>query len=254
MLVSISAWTRMRWRRGYRSQFGSTRPASLIRSNATKMTKTHAHPRRQCVVTLKDVNPGQFTALKAVFALYFLAPAGPSLAAHGSPKIQLTFPATRPSRTIPSLKSDIRKTGGGGGERRWIQPDLCSGSTIAGAAPQPRCDARVRCQLVIWPDYRFLRRQPSLGDTPLVVVVMQKSRTSVWGRGEMSHQQTIQSRVSLLWFNAPRLITLSNQNHGCLSPAHLTCYVPHSRDNFQPYSREIFCVCGIWKHWFDFHI
>lgn len=145
MLVSISDRTRMRWRRGYRSQFGSTRPASLIRSNATKMTKSHA----RCVVALKDVNPGQFAALTAVFTLYFVAPVGPSLAAHGSPKIQLTFPATRPSRTIPSLKSDIRKTGGGGGERRWIQPDLYSGLTIAGAAPQPRCDASVRCQLVI---------------------------------------------------------------------------------------------------------
>lgn len=198
------------------------------------------------MVTLKDVTPGQFAALNAVLTLDSLAPVGPSLAAHGSPKIQLTFPATRPSRTIPSLKSDIRKTGGGGGERRWIQPDLCSGLTMAGAAPQPRCDASVRSQLVIGPDYRFLRRQPSLGDTPLVVV-MRRSRTSVWGRGEMSNQQTIQSHVMLLWFNEPRGITLSNHNHGGLSPAHSTCYVGHSRDNFQPYSREIFCVCGIWK-------
>lgn len=136
----------MRWRRGYRSQFGSTRPASLIRPNATKIAKPHV---LSYVVTFKDVNPGRLTALKAIFTLYFLVPVGPSLAAHGSPKIQLTFPATRPSRTIPSLKSDIRKTGGGGGERRWIQPDLCSGLTIAGAAPQPRCDTSVRCQLVI---------------------------------------------------------------------------------------------------------
>lgn len=96
------------------------------------------------VVRVKDVNPGQLAALKAIFILYFLVPVGPFLAAHGSPKIQLTFPATRPSRTIPSLKSDIRKTGGGGGERRWIQPDLGSGLKIAGAAPQPRCDASER--------------------------------------------------------------------------------------------------------------
>lgn len=96
------------------------------------------------VVSVRHVNPGQLTASKAIFTLCFLVPVGPSLAAHGSPKIQLTFPATRPSRTIPSLKSDIRKTGGGGGERRWIQPDLGSGLKIAGAAPQPRCDASVR--------------------------------------------------------------------------------------------------------------
>lgn len=101
------------------------------------------------VVRLEDVNPGQLTALKAIFILYFLVPVGPFLAAHGSPKIQLTFPATRPSRTIPSLKSDIRKTGDGGGQRRWIQPDLGSGLKIAGAAPQPRCDASVRWPLVI---------------------------------------------------------------------------------------------------------
>lgn len=37
------------------------------------------------VVRVKDVNPGQLTALKAIFMLYFLFPVGPSLTAHGSP-------------------------------------------------------------------------------------------------------------------------------------------------------------------------
>lgn len=68
----------------------------------------------------------------------FVIPAGPPPAAHGSPGIQLTFPATRPSRTIPSLKSDIRRTGGGDRQRRGFQPKRYSGLKLAGAAPQPR--------------------------------------------------------------------------------------------------------------------
>ncbi|MEQ2187645.1 hypothetical protein GOODEAATRI_006788 [Goodea atripinnis] len=49
-------------------------------------------------------------------------PAGPPPAAHGSTGIELTFPATRPSRTIPSLKSDIRVTSGADTVGREIQP------------------------------------------------------------------------------------------------------------------------------------
>lgn len=67
------------------------------------------------VATVEGVNPGPVKGIKSYFYAVFRGPGGPSLAAHGSPKIRLTFPATRPSRTIPSLKSDIRKTGGGGG-------------------------------------------------------------------------------------------------------------------------------------------
>lgn len=53
--------------------------------------------------------------------------------------------------------------------------------------------------------------------------------------------------MTLLIFNTQRLSTLSNENCVFKSPAHLTCYVIHSRDIFSHIRAKSFAFCGTWK-------
>lgn len=115
------------------------RPAPLIRSNAVKIGKAVRLPHRQRVVKHESccLAPTHHRG-NLIFYRVSVSPPGPPIprpaAAHGRPPgLQLTFPATRPSRTMPSLKSDIRRT------VQWWQTEAVEiqplGVQLSGAAP-----------------------------------------------------------------------------------------------------------------------
>lgn len=174
---------------------------------------------------------------KSLFLSSLVVPAGPSLAAHGSTGILLTFPATRPSRTIPSLKSDIRKTGGGHSEalrsnlgRVLVQ--ISQGHPLSPAA------------MPVWvgwspirPDYGSPRQQPSLGYTPSV---MQESRASALGAGRHEPLTERLIRVDVVLMTEYVISYWPIERDNLQRPPVCLVTSPHSRDHFQPFSREMF--------------
>lgn len=125
-------------------------------------------------------------------------------------------------------------------KRRRIQPKRCSGLKLAGAAPQPplRCQFGVNW-LGVCPDSGSLRQQPSLGDTPLLLA--QESRASCWGRDRdepLITPTNQRRRYVFLLRSVPSCCPIGNEDF--LNPPVSAITSLHSRDHFQPFSREMF--------------
>jgi len=161
-------------------------------------------PRRQRVDNHESYRPTPTRRRKTRFSSTFVVPAGPPPAAHGSPGLLLTFPATRPSRTIPSLKSDIGRTGGCGDGERERETQGPTDAVVGFKTRRGSPSAPLRCQfgLTGW----VFALTPSLsGGSPTSVTHRcwrRKAELAAGGgakAGPAAHQ-SVQSNATLIFF------------------------------------------------------